>query len=224
MGGAVQVSRRVEADAYRAFVAIELPEDLRRRCAALIDRLREHAPGVGWVRPRNLHLTLKFLGMTRPSQAERLSESLAHKAAKLPPFAVSLEGLGAFPSPRRPRVLWVGIGEGREALRDLAGKVDGAAGKAGFSRETRAFSPHLTLGRVKMARVGSIDGPINRPIDWPDFIARLDPGPLGRFTADALTLVRSELGPGGAVHTPLQRVPLGRCRDPDLPPGAGEIS
>ncbi|MDP3938944.1 MAG: RNA 2',3'-cyclic phosphodiesterase [Deltaproteobacteria bacterium] len=205
-----------EEEAYRAFVAIEIPDDLRQRCAALIDRLREHAPGVGWVRPRNLHLTLKFLGTTRPSQAERLSESLAHKAAKLSPFAVSLEGLGAFPSPRRPRVLWVGIGEGREALSNLAGKVDGAAGKAGFSRETRAFSPHLTLGRVKMVRVGSVD--------WPGLIARLDPGPLGRFTADALTLFRSELGPGGAVHTPLRRVPLGRRRNSDLPPGADETS
>lgn len=201
---------------FRGFVAVALPDAIRARCARLTEALRPAPARVAWVRPGNLHLTLKFLGNTRPSQAKRLVGSLTHKALKLSPFDVELAGLGAFPSPRRPRIIWIGVGEGADRLRDLAAKVEGAAAKAGFSREARPFSPHLTLGRVKMARSRS-GKPSGRPPsegaageDWQALLARSDPGSLGRFPVGEILLIESRLTPGGALYTPLHRVKLGR--------------
>jgi len=206
-------------EGFRGFVAIALPDEIRSRCARLLTTLRGEARQVSWVKPGNLHLTLKFLGSTRPSQAERLLASLAHKAMKLSPFEVVLGGLGVFPTFRRPRIIWVGVSEGAGSLEELAAKVEGAAAKAGFSRESRRFSPHLTLGRVKMARRRS-GKPSAQPLsekrvgedleDLQALLGRSDPGALGRFTVREMVLIESRLSPGGALYTPLARVKLGR--------------
>ncbi len=205
-------------ETLRAFVAIDIPESLRERCAEIEERLARHAEGVSWVRAANLHLTLKFLGAARPAQLLRLVESLAHKAAKVEPFEVEIAGLGCFPSPRRARVIWAGVGEGGEALRAVAEKVAGAAVKAGFPRESRPFSAHLTLGRVRMAgapvrragRQGLDRAGGTRGGDLSDLIAREDPGVLERFRVSEIVLMYSRLHPAGAVHTPIHRIPLGR--------------
>ncbi len=203
-------------EGFRGFVAIALPDEIRSRCARLLATLRGGARQVSWVKPENLHLTMKFLGNTRPSQAERLLASLAHKAMKLSPFEIAFGGLGAFPTLRRPRIIWVGVSEGAGSLEDLAAKVEGAAAKAGFSRESRRFSPHLTLGRVKIARRRS-GTPSAQTVsekrvseDLQTLLARADPGPLGRFTVREMVLIESRLSPEGAVYTPLARVKLGR--------------
>jgi 2'-5' RNA ligase len=194
---------------FRAFVAVELPEALSARCGSLIEKLRGEGGKVSWVKSGNLHLTLKFLGNATPSQAERLLESLAHKLAKGAPFDVELRGLGVFPSLRRPRVIWVGVGDGAPALCALAQKVEGAAAKAGFPRESRSFSPHLTLGRVKMrSDAGDRADPGGAPLGR--LLAREDPGSLGRFSVPEVVLFKSRLDPGGAIHTPVHRVRLGR--------------
>jgi 2'-5' RNA ligase len=192
-------------ESLRAFVAIEIPESLRERCAAIGRRIARDTGGVSWVRPANLHLTLKFLGGARPAQLERLAESLAHKAAKTEPFEVELAGLGCFPSARRARVIWIGVAEGGEPLRALADKVEGAAAKAGFDREARPFSGHLTLGRVRMKSDGTGRG------DLSDLIAREDPGVLGRFGVTEVVLMHSRLHPGGSVYIPIHRIALGRA-------------
>jgi len=139
-------------ETLRAFLAVEIPEALRERCAAIGERLGREVTGVSWVKAANLHVTLKFLGNARPAQIARLAESLAHKAARIEPFDVELAGIGCFPSPRRARVIWIGVGDGTEPLRRLAEKAEGAGEKAGFARESRPFSGHLTLGRVRMPR------------------------------------------------------------------------
>jgi len=195
-------------ETLRAFVAVEVPESLRDRCAAVGKRLSRHAKGVSWVKAENLHLTLRFLGSARPAQLSRLAESIAHKAAKMHPFDIELAGLGCFPSPRRARVIWIGVGEGVELLRSLAEKVEGAAGKAGFARESRPFSGHLTLGRVRMRDDVAGSG------DLSELINRENPGVLGRFRVPEVTLMHSRLHPGGSIYTPINRIPLGREDDP----------
>jgi 2'-5' RNA ligase len=195
-------------EAIRAFVAVEIPDALRARCAEIGRRLAPAAGHVSWAKPGNLHLTLKFLGNATPAQLDRLAEALAHKAAKLRPFEVELKGVGCFPSPRRPRVIWIGTGEGAEALVLLAEKVDGAAGKAGFSRERRAFSPHLTLGRVRMN---------SSQVDLGPLLVREAPGSLGRFPVAEVVLMQSQLHPGGSIYTPLRRFPLGRGEEHEDP-------
>ena len=203
-------------EGFRGFVAIALPDEIRSRCARLMTSLRGEARQVSWVKPGNLHLTLKFLGNTRPSQAERLLASLAHKAMKLSPFEVVLGGLGVFPTFRRPRIIWLGVSEGAGSLEELAAKVEGAAAKAGFSRESRRFSPHLTLGRVKMARRRSGKSSTQTLSeqrvgeDLQALLGRSDPGALGRFTVREVVLIESRLSPGGSLYTPRGQVKLGR--------------
>lgn len=203
-------------EGFRGFVAIVLPDEIRNRCARLLTTLRGGAGHVSWVKPENLHLTMKFLGNTRPSQAERLLASLAHKAMKLSPFEIAFGGLGVFPTLRRPRIIWLGVSEGAGSLEGLAAKVEGAAAKAGFSRESRRFSPHLTLGRVKITRrrsgKPSVQTVSEKRVseDLQILLARSDPGALGRFTVREMVLVESRLSPEGAVYTSLARVKLGR--------------
>lgn len=119
-------------------------------------------------------------------------------AAEVAPFDVGLRGLGGFPSPARPRVIWAGLGDGVAAAAALARRVDGALATLGFPREARAFSAHVTLGRVRAPR-------LNRPLAR----ALAGGGDLGRQRVDRLVLMRSELSPRGARYTALAEALLG---------------
>ena len=103
----------------RAFLAVELPEPLRREVAAFQSELRSSGADVKWVEAENLHLTLKFLGKIETAQAASLKERLSAGLKGVSPFTVRLEGIGAFPKTTFPRVLWVGVGEGKERLVEL---------------------------------------------------------------------------------------------------------
>lgn len=138
----------------RLFVAVVPDPPLLERVAALLTRLRSAADRagwrVGWVPPRNLHLTLKFLGWVPPEAVPAIDGALRPVAARTP-FQIQLRGVGAFPPQGRPRVIWVGVQQGADDLVSLAQSVEAALETIGFSREGRAFHPHLTLGRVKTA-------------------------------------------------------------------------
>src|SRR5207245_7151093 len=114
--------------------------------------LRRVARDVAWVAPESLHLTLKFLGRVREARTPELAVALTRATAGLTAFEANVAGLGAFPSPARARVIWAGVGRGTDALVELAGRVDAALAALGVEREPRAFSPHVTLGRVRVAR------------------------------------------------------------------------
>ncbi len=174
-----------------------LPDDVRQRLAAEIERLRPHAADVAWVAPANLHLTLKFLGQVDEARVPAVAAALATAAAGHRGFDVLVRGLGAFPSPARPRVLWAGLAEDAGRLRALAESVDDACGGLGFPRETRAFAGHVTLGRVREPR--------RRPT-LADALAR--GGEFGRVRVARVTLMRSELSPRGARYSELATGPL----------------
>jgi RNA 2',3'-cyclic 3'-phosphodiesterase len=175
----------------RAFVALELDARLREAIGALQDRFRALA-GLRLVRPEGVHLTLRFLGASSRSQLEQIAPQLASAAADCRGFDARVQGLGAFPAHGAPRVLWLGI-ELPEAVRELQRACERAARAAGFEPEERPFAPHLTLGRFRER--------VPRPT-----LAAAD---LGTTRIDTLALVRSEMRPGGAVYTPLVRLPLG---------------
>jgi 2'-5' RNA ligase len=174
----------------RAFVALELDERLRGAIAALQDRLRALA-GLRLVRPEGVHLTLRFLGWSAKPQLEALAPRLAAAAQACPPFEAAVSGVGTFPERGAPRVLWLGI-ELPASVRELQRACERAARAAGFEAEDRPFAPHLTLGRFRER--------VPRP--------KLAPVELGATRIDTLVLFRSELRPGGAVYTPLVRLPL----------------
>ncbi len=139
-------ANRPEAKPLRLFVAVDIPEGAKALAAQAIAPWRERFPRARWVPPENWHVTLRFLGSTFPRLVDWVTETVGMVAASHPPFEVSLDGLGSFPSARRARVVWVGLEDPGEELAGLAaGLQEGLARE--FAPEKRAFTPHLTVAR-----------------------------------------------------------------------------
>jgi RNA 2',3'-cyclic 3'-phosphodiesterase len=174
----------------RAFVAVRMSDQIESELAAMIERARTHRDGIAWVRRRNLHVTIKFLGPAVDSaRVPILAEQLRASAAATAPFDLRVRRIGAFPDLARPRVIWVGLES--DALIALAGRVDEAAARAGFERESRPFSGHLTIGRVREMR------------GWSAVRARLEPDrerDFGVSRVDSMGLYSSTLAPGGSIY------------------------
>jgi RNA 2',3'-cyclic 3'-phosphodiesterase len=148
----------------------------------------------------NLHLTVKFLGEVAEDRVEAIAGALTGAVARVGAFDAQVEGLGAFPSAARPRVVWAGVTAGAGALGDVAGRVDEALDALGFAREARPFSPHITLGRVRQpgrapALTEALRGAAERP--------------FGRFRVTRASLMRSELSTRGTRYTELAAASLG---------------
>jgi RNA 2',3'-cyclic 3'-phosphodiesterase len=170
---------------------------VRARLAAEAERLRPLALDVAWIARDNLHVTLKFLGGVEADRLDALTIALLAVAARRSAFDVTLRGLGAFPSPTRARVLWAGVDTGGAALAALAADVDEALAALGLPRETRAFSAHVTLGRVREPRANAA-------------LARAltGAGPLGHQVVRRVSLMQSHLSPRGARYTEIAAAPL----------------
>lgn len=181
----------------RAFIAVPLPAELRGALAALQQRLRPRFPGVRWVAPETLHLTLCFLGDVAEEVLEKLPKVMLSVAGCHEPFPAQVGGLGAFPSPQRARVLWVAL-DGGAALPALQRALARGVAQLGLPLEGRPFHPHLTLGRCREGVVST------RELPAPD-----RDGDDGRFPIDRIVLYESRLAPSGARHLPRAIVPLG---------------
>jgi 2'-5' RNA ligase len=183
----------------RCFVAIDLPDDVRRALDATMGRLRGAAPraDVRWVSAQAMHLTLKFLGQVPEDRLPEVREAVEAVATATPRIRLACAGLGFFPGPSRPRVVWAGITEGVGALKVLAAVLEAALEPLGFPPEGRPFRGHVTLGRVRSPRAGSS-------------LARAmsDTGDtsFGAWTASQVVLYRSHLRPTGSIYEPLARL------------------
>jgi RNA 2',3'-cyclic 3'-phosphodiesterase len=186
---------RPEARPLRLFVAVDIPEEVRRRLADAVETLHDSLPEARWVVPANWHLTVKFLGSVYPRLREWVGERIAEAAGGARPFETRLTELGAFPSPRRARVLWAGLDDPEEGFGALASDLDRLL-EPEFRVEKRPFTPHLTVARFREQ-------------------ALLDPELLtldvagGPFQVEALTLYRSYLQRPAARYEPQARFPLG---------------
>ncbi len=196
----------------RAFLAIELPQDLRAALTAVqqdvkrrLERTVDRQVKISWVRPASMHLTLKFLGDTPDESIERLRVAIEQVASAHRAIPIPLERLGVFPRPQQPRVLWAGPSEsweqGHEAQRlaALHRAVEDCCQTAGFVPENRPLSPHLTLARIKegerqvgqaLTRSGVMDHPMT----------------IGMLPVEAIILMKSDLRPTGSVYTKLWEV------------------
>lgn len=183
----------------RCFIAIELPQDIKEGIAGKTKRLRAAEADVRWVSPENLHLTLKFLGNTPEDLLEDVREKLSAVAGRHPAFSFGLSGAGAFPDTGRPRVVWIGVRDSGE-LAGLQGDVDAAMAELGFEAEQRAYSPHLTLGRVKSPR---------GRIALKEELSRIEDIDFGMVEVREVALMRSQLRPTGASYSRLFAAPLG---------------
>ena len=184
----------------RAFVAIELPEKIQGDIRNLQRAFASHRLDVRWVKPVNLHLTIKFLGDIDPSDTQTIGRILSDTAAKHPMFDLLPQGLGIFPNIRRPRILWAGIAGQTNVLRSLWKSVENAMLSLGFGTEKRPYKGHLTIGRIKT----HIDqGRLATALrTHRDFVS-------DAFSVKGLVLFKSELQPTGPVYTKLWEMPLG---------------
>lgn len=184
----------------RCFVAVELPEGIQARIDAALAGLRQETRAIRWVAVPNLHLTLKFLGEVEPGSIPAVTEALQGPSSSVAPFRWELSSAGLFPPGRRPRVFWLGAGEGAEPIRKLAGAVEAALKPLGFRKEERPFQPHITVGRVRDG--GRVEEPFLRR--WAEFGRE----GFGAAPVDDFVLMQSELRPEGSLYTPIARVAL----------------
>ncbi len=193
-------------EAIRAFIAIELPEDVRQQLDSMEQQIQARAGEVArravrWVPAGNMHLTLKFLGEVSTGNLQSLSRMLQNVAGQHTQFDMVIGGLGAFPNVRRPRVIWVGT-EAPAELSALQRAIEAETHKLGYPVEERPFSPHLTLGRISQNAHPEEVAQVARAL------SEVKIGELGRVHVSQLHLFRSDLRPSGAVYTSLYSFPL----------------
>lgn len=183
----------------RLFVAANLTGAVKEALAKVQHTLRSLSGDVSWVRPENLHITLKFLGEVEGERLEAVKGVIASSVAGCGPVLLSFAGLGAFPNLHTPRVIWAGVTEGFERLSFLQANLEEGFHSIGFPRETRPFTPHLTLGRVRSSR--GLQPLLEAVRTWPG-------NPLGEMVLERVDLMRSQLHPGGSIYTLLESFPL----------------
>jgi 2'-5' RNA ligase len=188
----------------RLFVALDIDAEIRQRLARFLEGVRGFAPDVRWVQPESFHLTLKFIGEQPPEKAEAIRQALGGVRGRA--SQIGFRGHGFFPSPKAPRVFWVGM-EADDNLAALARAVDEATSALGIPREERAFSPHLTLARTGSGRPRWQPGDKPNPVfqRLQEKLAVLPPPDFGTMTARDFFLYESKLSPGGAQYSKLQR-------------------
>ena len=183
----------------RAFIAIDLPPAVRTALADLQQKLKQTGLNARWVNPKNIHLTLKFLGEIEPGNVAEISTAIKTAAAKHTPFSLTASGIGVFPNMRKARVLWAGLSEGVAELIDLQKDLDGALASCGFERENRPFRGHLTLARFR-DRVN--------PAKLETALKEVGGARAGQWSVDDLVLFQSDLQPSGPIYTKLAVHPL----------------
>ena len=184
----------------RLFIAAEVGEDIRERCAEMMESLKGSGADIRTVSPENLHITLKFLGDVREDDVKKISDTLRELCEGSEPFTTSFSTLGYFGSPRFPRTIWVGISEGREAISGLATELNERL--SWVNREERKPRPHLTLARVK--------SPVNSE-RLVETIQSLRDVKLGETHVKELKLKRSILRPDGPLYSDLEAFGLGKA-------------
>ena len=197
----------------RLFVALDIDADIRARIADFRNQMRPLAPDVRWVSPETFHVTLQFLGETR-----KLAEiQAALRLVKGSPITLTFRNAGFFPTPRSPRVFWVGI-EADEYLQDVVKSIAEALQPLGFNRDAGPFKPHLTLARAGSGRPRPVPGERSAP-GMQQVRARVEALPtpeFGTMTAREFYLYESKLSPSGAQYTTLSRYPLELMHSPLL--------
>ncbi len=189
----------------RSFIAIELPDEGRKGLARLRSELeRDEHRFVKWVDPDGIHLTLKFLGNIPFKRVAEITAAMEEAAQGISPFHLEISGLGVFPSLKQVRVFWVGIGGEVERLSRLQKNIDSALAALGFAREERPFVPHLTLARIRQGASPSERRSFGELVDSAIFEDKY------HIEVEAVSLMKSQLTPAGAVYTRLSVVGLGQ--------------
>ena len=186
----------------RTFIALEIPHELQQLIHKETAHLRNRIGTlVRWVPPGNMHLTLKFLGNISPANVDILTQMMRAEADSCQPFVMQVGRLASFPSPKRPRVIYIGLQAPAE-LEALQHGIESATTRLGYESKERDFSPHLTIGRVRQNISASDQQKIRRALEE----TQIDL--LGTARVDSVHLYNSDLKPTGSVYTRLFSAPL----------------
>jgi RNA 2',3'-cyclic 3'-phosphodiesterase len=185
-------------ESMRTFIALELPAGLKVSLARMQKIFMQSTAGVKWVRPENIHLTLKFLGATSMEHVGAVCGVLDRLTRNVMPFTFDVTGMGAFPNSRNPKVIWAGL-QIEDRLQAFQQELETALARMGFSAEYRLFAPHLTLGRLR-------DGLARK--DIAGLIELFSTERFGHFKADHIIFFKSELKPSGPVYTAIKDITL----------------
>lgn len=183
----------------RLFIAIEIPLVLKERLNKVQQALRECTTGVKWVSQDNFHVTLKFLGDTPENKYKDICEAMQQSCQQFSAFTLSLQGLGTFPGKGNPKVLWVGIAGDKDILLGLHNSLDENLTKVNLPAESRKYSPHLTLGRIKDSS------------DTDRLVAEVTKHKqenFGQWQATNIHLIQSTLTSSGPIYKLLETVEL----------------
>ena len=186
----------------RCFIAIEIPEPIKREVGELINRLKKYNADIKWVIPENLHLTLKFLGDTPEALLPNIEESLFKIVLSYDPFYIKLYGTGVFPNRKHPRVIWIGI-EDSKILNKLKLDMEDSMALLGYQKENKEFLAHLTIGRVRSRK--GIVYLVNELNNFKD-------KDFGCIHIKSIKLMKSELKPNGPVYNCLREILFGEKR------------
>jgi 2'-5' RNA ligase len=178
----------------RAFLAIPLPRQLQESIRVIQTELQASIAEARWTRPENLHLTLHFFGEIDQETLEKLKVSMLSIKGCQRPFQVEVKGLGAFPNPYRPRVIWLGL-KPRGQLEQLHRAIEPCLSQAGLTTDSRPYSPHLTIGRLRRDK-----------LDLTELFSSMQQKRIEPLTVDRYILYESRLHPEGAQHVPLLTV------------------
>jgi 2'-5' RNA ligase len=183
----------------RSFIAIELPEAVISALSEFQQELKKYGADVRWVKPQNIHLTLKFLGNIDDKDSDRIKKAIEGISKNCSYFDIRIKGTGVFPNMKNPRVLWIGVSE-NGILGGLQKAIEEAMSSLGFEKEDREFAPHLTLGRFrssygKESLLEKIE--LNRDREF------------GHIPVRMVSLMKSDLSPAGAKYSRVAEIPLG---------------
>ena len=182
------------SNTIRTFIAIELPEKIIYTISKVQEEIKSYGLKIRWVRPENIHLTLKFLGDTKAADTENVARAVSESVTDYPPISLVVKGIGVFPGIKRPRVIWLGVSNQLDVLTTFQKTLDEKLEAIGFPKENRPFRGHLTLGRIK----SKID-----PKTLNDALKEFAQFESEHFLADRIILYKSDLKPNGPVYTKL---------------------
>jgi len=180
----------------RIFIAVEIPEPVKKKISHIVQELKGKVEKIKWVNSELVHFTLKFLGEISEEGLKKVKEVILQIAREYSPFTLNIKGMGVFPDYSSPRVIWIGVDEGKEAIGKLAEKLDKELSKEGFIREKREWVPHLTVGRVKFLREKE---------KLKELIYSRENIEVGEVKVESLSIIQSYLTPKGSIYKTIEK-------------------
>lgn len=186
-------------DAIRLFIAIQISEDVRDKLSKFVDALKKFNDKITWTAPENIHLTMKFFGDVPIKDVETVKGIMSDAVKKYSPFEISVKGAGVFPNEKNPRVIWAGVEKGKDVVGKIYTDLGEGLAAAGFSKEERKFTPHLTVGRVKYIK--DLNG-------FSQLISEHKEDLFGNVNVEDIELVKSKLTPKGSIYETIHKARL----------------